>query len=189
MANRNALIRQLVRLGITYGPIAYQGLLKNKGAVQEFSRRQMHQRNHRAMAFEHAESLIDGSVLPVFDGDTRVYVVFSGSAPIATHPVVRTPMDKLIMHYDMSRRMRRDQAGPAPDSPSVSHHIPPTSDRGGMWKERLAGRRRPLRRRSVTQDSPASPASSETARGDLPPISDLPTVRRNASWPGDSPRD
>ena len=69
MANRNALIRQLVRLGITYGPIAYQGLLKNKGAVQELTRRQMHQRNHRAMAFEHAGQLIDGSVLPVFDGD------------------------------------------------------------------------------------------------------------------------
>lgn len=184
MANRNALIRQLVRLGITYGPIAYQGLLKNKGTVQELTRRQMHQRNHKAMAFEHASQLIDGSVLPVFDGDTRVYVVFSGSAPVATHPVVRTPMDRLLAHYDLSRRLRPDQAQAVPDAtPSAQRHMPTTPDRGGMWRERLAGRG-PLRRRSATQDRPAS------AHDDLPPVSDLPTVRRNATWPqGREPRD
>lgn len=181
MANRNALIRQLVRLGITYGPIAYQGLLKNKGAVQEFSRRQMHQRNHRAMAFEHAAQLIDGSVLPVFDGDTRVYVVFSGPTPVATHPVVRTPMEKLLTHYDLSRRLRPDQADTVSDAPGAARHIPPTPDRGGMWRERLAGRgplRRNSRPRSSTQDSPATRGSPRPGRADLPPIADLPTVRR-----------
>ena len=183
MANRNALIRQLVRLGITYGPIAYQGLLKNKGAVQEFSRRQMHQRNHRAMAFEHAAQLIDGSVLPVFDGDTRVYVVFSGPTPVATHPVVRTPMDKLLTHYDLSRRLRQDQAGAAGETPGAASHIPPAPDRGGMWRERLAGRR-PQRRRSRTQDSPTTPGSPRPGRADLPPISDLPTVRRGPDESG-----
>ncbi|MDO5699363.1 MAG: hypothetical protein Q4G51_15480 [Dermatophilus congolensis] len=191
MANRNALIRQLVRLGITYGPIAYQGLLKNKGAVQELTRRQMHQRNHRAMAFEHAGQLIDGSVLPVFDGDTRVYVVFSGSAPVATHPVVRTPMDRLLAHYDLSRRLRPDAAGADIADEPPTRHIPPTPDRAGMWKQRLAGRG-PLRRKPGKLSKPGKPMSStqdSPARGfdDLPPVSDLPTVRRNATWPTEPP--
>ncbi len=175
LANRNALIRALVRLGITYGPIAYQGLLKNKGTVQEFTRRQMQQRDHRSMAFEHAGQLIDGSVLPIFEGDTRVYVVFSGAVPVATHPVVRTPMDKLLAHYDLSLRLRPDQAlatGPATPGP---HHLPPTPDRAGMWRQRLAGRG-PWRRRSRS-------AIQDAHTRELPPVSELPTVRRNVAPP------
>lgn len=108
MVDRKALITRLVRLGITYGPIAYEGLARNRGLFEELTRRPRGG-GHEEMAYEHASALIDGSVLGTFDGDTRVWVVFSGDRPVGTHPTVRTSVERLLENHDLSRRVTPDE--------------------------------------------------------------------------------
>lgn len=108
--NRKALITRLLRLGVRYGPMAYEGLMRNRGAIENLTKVPLGRSNsHRDMAFEHAAALIDGSVLPTFDGDTRVYVVFSGERPVSTHPQVRTPTERLLENYDLSKRITPEE--------------------------------------------------------------------------------
>ena len=101
---------RLVSIGLKYGPIAFEGVRRGKGPAQDFARRQVSHRSARTMAIEHAEHLVDGTVLPTFHGDTRVWVVFSGDEPVATHPVVRVPTATLLRHVDLATRMTPEQA-------------------------------------------------------------------------------
>lgn len=109
MSPKKPRIRQLVGLGIKYGPVAYQGIKRGRAPAQEIAQRQMARRNARSIALEHAAHLVDGSVLPVYDGDQRVWVVFSGDEPVGTHPVVKTPLEQLLAHYDLGKRTRPEQ--------------------------------------------------------------------------------
>lgn len=99
-------LRKLLDLGIKYGPLAYEGVRRGKQPAQEMAQRHVARRNARSIALEHASHLVDGSILPVYDGDLRVWVVFSGDHPVATHPVVRTPTEQLLQHYDLAKRQR-----------------------------------------------------------------------------------
>lgn len=108
--DRKALITRLLRLGVTYGPVAYEGLIRNRGTIEHMARAGLGRGNsHRDMAFEHASALLDGSVLASFDGDTRVFVVFSGDRPVATHPQVRTPVARLLENHDLSKRITPEE--------------------------------------------------------------------------------
>ncbi|GAB48973.1 hypothetical protein [Mobilicoccus pelagius] len=104
--SRESSVRALVSFGVKYAPLAYEGLRRGKGPAKEFADRQVSRRTARSIAFEHAAHLVDGSVLPVYDGDVRVWVVFSGDRPVGTHPVVNTPVAELLAHYDLDKRMR-----------------------------------------------------------------------------------
>lgn len=110
MPSRQHTLRQIVTLGIKYAPIAYQGVRHGRGPVQQFTERQVSRRSAKTMAMEHAAHLVDGSVLPVYDGDKRVWVVFSGDLPVGTHPVVSTPMENLLQHFDLGKRVRPQAA-------------------------------------------------------------------------------
>lgn len=102
-------VHELLKIGIKYGPLAYQGYRTHRGSSALAPRQTARQRateNARGMAVEHAAHLKDGSILPVYEGDTRVWVVFSGDQPVATHPVVRTPMEQLLRYSDLDKRQR-----------------------------------------------------------------------------------
>jgi hypothetical protein len=68
----------------------------------------------RRRARSHAASVVEGSVLRVFHGEEQVWVVFSGDAPVATHPPVDVPLPTLLQHADLTQRRRPavDGAGP-----------------------------------------------------------------------------
>ncbi|MBO3128690.1 hypothetical protein [Dermatophilus congolensis] len=110
MVDRKALVARLFKLGVTYGPIAYEGVMRNRGAIEHVARKSFtRSTTYEHMAYEHAAGLVNGSVLLTFDGDTRVYVVFSGDRPVATHPAVPTPIDRLLENYDITRRLTPEQ--------------------------------------------------------------------------------
>ncbi|MDO5629189.1 MAG: hypothetical protein Q4G43_12795 [Mobilicoccus sp.] len=136
MPSRQRAIRQLVSLGVKYGPLAYQGLKHGKAPVQQFADRQVSKRNARGMAMEHAAHLLDGSVLPVYYGDLRVWVVFSGDVPVGTHPVVSTPMADLLEHYDLSKRLRPSEPSKRRRRTSTSS---PSSTATGWPQDRPTG--------------------------------------------------
>ncbi len=106
MPDRKQTVGALVRLGVKYGPIAYAGWRSSPRSQLSWNRPRSQPDDPKATALEHADHLIDGSVLPVFDGDTRVWVVFSADVPVASHPVVRTPLATLLEHYDLAKRVR-----------------------------------------------------------------------------------
>lgn len=104
--SRQSSLRSLVSFGVKYAPLAYEGLKHGRGPAQAYAEKQVSRRNARTIAMEHAAHLVEGSVLPVYDGDQRVWVVFSGDTPVGTHPVVTTPITDLLTHYDLGKRLR-----------------------------------------------------------------------------------
>lgn len=106
MALQGKAVQRIVVMGMKYAPLAYEGFKRTRGPAQEMAQRQLARRNARGAALEHAQHLVDGSVLPVYDGDTKVWVVFSGDTPVGSHPVVRTPLEQLLRHYDLAKRER-----------------------------------------------------------------------------------
>lgn len=101
-------VAAVVRWGVKYAPVAYAGLRAGRAPVTQPAWRAAPQ-DPREDAAEHATHLIEGSVLPVFHGDQRVWVVFSGTTPVASHPTVRVPLETLLEHYDLTKRRRPDQ--------------------------------------------------------------------------------
>jgi hypothetical protein len=117
MPGKARALGNVVKLGVKYGPVAYEAIKHGKEPAMEFAQRQLGRLNARKQALAHAEGLTDGSAMPVWEGDQQVWVVFNGDEPIASHPVVTTPLSQLIQGYDLTRRIRptidlRPKSGP-----------------------------------------------------------------------------
>jgi len=106
MAGKAKSLTTVVKLGVKYGPVAYEAIKHGKEPAKEFAQRQLGRLNARKQALAHAEGLMDGSAMPVWKDDQQVWVVFNGDAPIASHPTVDTPLAQLINGYDLTRRIR-----------------------------------------------------------------------------------
>jgi hypothetical protein len=117
MASTKKSLTTVIKLGVKYGPVAYEAIKHGKEPAKEFAQRQIARLNARKQALAHAEGLLDGSAMPVWKNDQQVWVVFNGDEPIATHPTVNTPLPLLIQGYDMTKRIRptidqRPKVGP-----------------------------------------------------------------------------
>jgi hypothetical protein len=106
MAGKAKSLTTVVKLGVKYGPVAYEAIKHGKEPAQEFAKKQMNKRAARKQALAHAEGLMDGSTMPVWDGDQRVWVVFNGNEAIASHPTVTAPLAQLIQGYDLAKRIK-----------------------------------------------------------------------------------
>jgi hypothetical protein len=106
MAGKAKRLTTVVKLGVKYGPVAYEAIKHGKEPAKEFAHKQMNKLAARKQALAHAEGLMDGSTMPVWEGDIQVWVVFNGDEAIASHPTVTTPLVQLIQGYDLARRIR-----------------------------------------------------------------------------------
>jgi hypothetical protein len=106
MPGKAKAVAAVVKLGVKYGPVAYEAIKHGKEPAKEFAQKQLSRLTARKQALAHAEGLLDGSAMPVFEGDQQVWVVFNGDEPIASHPTVTTPLAQLIEGYDLTRRIR-----------------------------------------------------------------------------------
>jgi len=106
MAGKSRALSSVAKLGVKYGPVAYQAIKHGKEPAREFARKQLSKLTARKQALAHAEGLTDGSAMPVWHGDTQVWVVFNGEQAIASHPTVTTPLAQLIQGYDLAKRTR-----------------------------------------------------------------------------------
>jgi hypothetical protein len=117
MAGKAQAFTKVVKLGVKYGPVAYEAIKHGKEPAREFAQRQLSRLNARKQALTHAEGLLDGSAMLVWNDDQQVWVVFNGDQPIASHPTVDTPLPLLIQGYDLTKRIRptidqRPRTGP-----------------------------------------------------------------------------
>jgi hypothetical protein len=106
MPGKAKAVTAVVKMGVKYGPVAYQAIKHGKEPAKEFAQKQLSKLTARKQALAHAEGLMDGSVLPVWEGDLQVWVVFNGDEAIATHPTVSTPLALLTQGYDLTKRIR-----------------------------------------------------------------------------------
>lgn len=106
MARKTMSLTTVVKLGVKYGPVAYEAIKHGKEPAKEFALRRLARFNARKNALEHAEGLQDGSTLPVWKDDQQVWIVFNADEPIASHPTVETPLALLIQGYDLTKRIR-----------------------------------------------------------------------------------
>jgi hypothetical protein len=106
MAGKARPLTTVVKLAVKYDPVAYEAIKHGKEPAKEFAQKQMNKLAARKQALTHAEGLMDGSTMPVWEGDIQVWVVFNGDEAIASHPTVTTPLVQLIQGYDLAKRIR-----------------------------------------------------------------------------------
>jgi hypothetical protein len=116
MPGKAKALSAVVKLGVRYGPVAYEAIKHGKEPAKEFAAKQLSKLTARKQALAHAEGLTDGSAMPVWQGDLQVWVVFNGDEPIASHPTVPTPLAQLVQGYDLTKRIRpTDDQRPRPN--------------------------------------------------------------------------
>lgn len=164
----------LLKYGVRYGPLVANVIKSQREPAKEMANKQFARANHRRHALEHAHHLIDGSVMTVFDGDQRLYVVFNGDTPIASHPASRKPLAQLVQGYDLAKRIRADDAAAA--RTGVTIRLP----RPIRPANPMARRRRPKAIEGQLVNPPpgstpggsSAPASPEPSAGGAPGTSD-----------------
>ncbi|MBA3619910.1 MAG: hypothetical protein H0W56_10040 [Acidothermales bacterium] len=83
-------LRPVAKNALKYGPHAQQ-VWKHAGRpAREAAQKAVADWSSRRTALEHADTVIDGSLLSVMHEGRRVWVVFSGDDPIASYPAVST---------------------------------------------------------------------------------------------------
>jgi len=116
MPGKARALTNIAKLGVKYGPVAYEAIKHGKQPAMELAQKQMNKLTARKQALAHAKGLMDGSAMPVWEGDVQVWVVFNGDEPIASHPTATTPLAQLIEGYDLGRRIRpTDDLRPKPN--------------------------------------------------------------------------
>lgn len=134
VANRKA-VAALVGLGMKYGPDAYSAVRNAREPAQAAAKKLVSQRTTRQQALSHAETLLDGSIYKAYSGDELVWVVFSGDQAVATHPRTDVPVESLLTHADLSKRLRPGEVGRrgrrtrAIREAVIVQHIEPPEDR------------------------------------------------------------
>ncbi|HEY1133933.1 MAG TPA: hypothetical protein VGE77_05095 [Nocardioides sp.] len=110
-----ALATTGVTLAVKYGPQIKLAWDKGgKQAAQAAARRAGLVRARR-QAHAHALGLVDASVLQLAPGGETVYVVLSGTTPVAVYPPVETPLADLVDRADLTKAVPPQE----PSRPSV----------------------------------------------------------------------
>lgn len=95
---------------LKYGPYAQQAWKHAGKPAQEAAQRSVASWAARRTALQHAETLVEGSVLGVVHDGTKVWVVYSGDDVVAAYPSVPVPLPDLVAHADFSRRVTPAEA-------------------------------------------------------------------------------
>lgn len=106
MPGKAKALTTVVKLGVKYGPVAYEAIKHGKEPAREFAQKRFNRLTSKRQALAHAEGLMDGSAMPVWEGDVQVWVVFNGDEPVASHPASATPLGLLVEGYDLTQRIR-----------------------------------------------------------------------------------
>lgn len=94
-----------------YGPQVVEQMLRHKDPAKQFvaDRRARSSGKSRRRALEHAETVIEGQVQPVFHAGQPYWVVFSRDEPVGVHPHTDIEYGELLLNADPGRRMRPDE--------------------------------------------------------------------------------
>ena len=97
--------RTAARYGVRYGPHVVAAWKIAGPKVEAAARSKLDEVGARRTAFDHADSVADGSVLRVVDRGRGVFVVLSGHEPLAAYPEVERPLADLLDRADLGKRV------------------------------------------------------------------------------------
>jgi hypothetical protein len=102
-------IKPVGKKALRYGPQAqlvwrYAGRPATAAAQQAFLAA-----HARRTALKHADTVVQGAIMKVFDAEGAHWVVFSGGTPVASYPSTASALDVLVAHADLSKKMTPDQ--------------------------------------------------------------------------------
>jgi hypothetical protein len=63
----------------------------------------------RRTALRHADTVVDGAIVKVFDQGNAHWVVFSAGTPLASYPLAAGDLEALVAHADLTKKMTPDQ--------------------------------------------------------------------------------
>lgn len=105
-------------LAVRYGPQAKIAWDKGGRQATQAAVRRAGAVRARRQATAHAAGLVDGAVLELAPGGERVWVVLSGTTPVAAYPPTATPLERLVEHADLTRAVR------TADAPQPGRRLP-----------------------------------------------------------------
>jgi hypothetical protein len=106
MAGKGRFVKAAVIYAAKYGPIVFEAVKHGREPAQRALQKALARQSYRRRARDHALTVVDGSVLRVFHKGEPIWVVFSADTPIASYPVVDTPLETVLEHADLSLRVR-----------------------------------------------------------------------------------
>jgi hypothetical protein len=102
-------IKPVGKKALKYGPQA-QLVWKHAGKpATAAARRAVASAAARRTALRHADTVVQGAILKVFDHGTPLWVVFSGNDVVASYPSSATEPAALVANADESKKMTPDQ--------------------------------------------------------------------------------
>jgi hypothetical protein len=132
---------------LKYGPYVQQAWKHAGKPAQEAARRSLSTYAAQRTALQHADTVVDGSVLPVMQHGSKVFVVFSADEPVAAYPSVTTPFSELVGHADLGKRVTPAQVR--------------ERQRLGELRRRATGRVRRMRGRGQAREIPPEPGDQQ----------------------------
>jgi hypothetical protein len=121
---------------LKYGPYVQQAWKHAGKPAQAAAQKQLAGWAARRTALQHADTMTDGSVLGVMHDGQRLWVVFSADEPVAAYPHSPIPLEQLVAHADLSKRLTPQQARQRQRAREVRR-------RAGEQAQRLRRRRSP----------------------------------------------
>jgi hypothetical protein len=105
MAGQGRLVKNLVRYGVRYGPVAFEAIKHGREPAQQAMQTALANRTARRKAVEHARTVREGSLLKVMHEGRVVWFVFSDDHIVTTYPPVPVPTyGDLLRHADLDKR-------------------------------------------------------------------------------------
>lgn len=106
MAGKGKLVGNAIKLGTKYGPQVWVASKALREPAKEAAQKVMASERARKAAFNHARTLVDGSILKVYMGDQSLWIVFTGDTAVTVHPATDAPLSALLRGADLTKRIR-----------------------------------------------------------------------------------
>jgi hypothetical protein len=164
----------LIETSRRYGPRVWDQVKAQKEPAERYVQDKVDKGNQRKKAVQHADTVIDGSVLRIFHRNLAHWVVFSGDEPIAVHPRTSAPFRELLKNADLSKRTRPE------DEPALRQRLRASARRRTSGTRRgsaSAGRqhaRADVNLRRGTPPSGRTPESPPSTPAEGPPAAEPP---------------
>jgi hypothetical protein len=106
MAGKGKLVGNAIKLGTKYGPQVWVASKALREPAKEAAQKVIASEKARKAAFNHARTLVDGSILKVYKGDQSLWIVFTGDTAVTVHPATDVALSALLREADLTKRIR-----------------------------------------------------------------------------------
>ncbi|MGH3384332.1 MAG: hypothetical protein ACRDO1_07125 [Nocardioidaceae bacterium] len=101
--------KKAAKLGVKYGPHAAAAWKVGGAHLQDAAQTAKDNYAARRAAIQHAETVVDGTVLKTVYQGTKIWVVFAGDRPLTSYPQAAQSLEGLVADADLGKRLTPQQ--------------------------------------------------------------------------------